>query len=118
MASARLEELEQRIQALQRRLAVVGPMRPGSLSVQYRRPAQQQIPFHQVSYTCKGQSRSEYVRPEYVAAVRREIATYKRFKAMLDPLIALSIQASRLRRGTPTAPRNSPPSKSTSPKDT
>ena len=118
MAIEKLEQLEKRIQALQHRLAGVGPMRPGSLSVQYRRPAQQQTPFHQVSYTYKGQSRSEYVRPEHIATVRREIAAYKRFKATLDQLITLSIQASRIRRGTPTALRKPPPSKSTSSKGT
>jgi hypothetical protein len=113
MATETLNHIENRIRALKRHLASVGNMRPGSLSVQYRNPAQQKTPFHQVSYTHKGKSRSEYVRPENVETVRREINAYKRFKSMLDQLIALSIQASRLRCGTNASPPKPPTSGST-----
>lgn len=108
MAIETVDDIEKRIRTLKRQLAGVGNMRPGSLSVQYRKPAQQKIPFHQVSYTHLGKSRSEYVRPENVETVRGEINTYKRFKSWLDQLIALSIQASRLRCGTNAGLRKPP----------
>ena len=77
-------------------------MRPGTLSVQYRNPAEPKGAFHQISYTRKGRSRSEYVRPENLRAVRRELDACRRFNTLVDQLLDLSIQASRLRCGTHT----------------
>lgn len=100
MASHNLGRIEKRIGRLRHRLASIGNLRPGTLSVQYRDPAAQKTPFNQISYTYQGRSRSEYVRPENLEAVRREITAYKRFKALCSYLVDLSIQASRIRCGT------------------
>jgi hypothetical protein len=100
MASNTLGNIEKEIRTLQRRLASIGNMRPGTLSVQYRDPAAQKTPFNQISYTYQGRSRSEYVRPENLATVRREINAYKRFKALCSRIVDCSIRASRLRAGT------------------
>ena len=100
MANETLANIEKRIRWLKRQLAGLGDLRPGTLSVQYRNPARKKTPFHQISYTRMGQSRSEYVRPENVQTIRREIGAYKRLKSLLDQLIDLSIEASRLRCGT------------------
>ena len=99
MPSPTLNTIETRIRRLQRRLASVGNMRPGTLGVQYRHPAEKKGAFYQISYTRKGRSRSEYVRPENLPAVRREIAAYHRFNSLVDRLLDLSIQASRIRYG-------------------
>jgi len=72
-------------------------MRPGTLSVQYRNPKEKKTPFNQISYTHQGSSRSEYVRPENLRAVQRELAAYKSFKATVVALVALSLKAARLR---------------------
>jgi len=95
--STELERREQRIRALLARIAKLGAMRPGTLTVQYRNPTEHKTPFHQLSYTHKGKSRSEYVRPESLAAVRREVETYKRFKTLIETVTELSLAASRLR---------------------
>ena len=100
MASPTLKTIENRIRQLRRRLANVGDMRPGTLGVQYRHPAEKKGAFHQISYTRKGRSRSEYVRPANLPALRREIAAYRRFNSLVDRLLDLSIQASRIRCGT------------------
>ena len=71
MASNKLGIIEKKIGGLQRRLASIGNLRPGTLSVQYRDPAAQKTPFNQISFTYQGRSRSEYVRPENLEAVRR-----------------------------------------------
>ena len=115
MANETVRTIEKRIRMLKRRLIDVGNMRPGTLSVQYRNPAEKKIPFNQISYTHKGKSRSEYVRGENLKTVRREIDAYKRFKSLLDQLLELSIQASRVRCGTRPAPQaiKSEPSGST-----
>ena len=95
--STKLERKEKRIQALLAGIAKLGAMRPGTLTVQYRKPTEKKTPFHQLSYTHKGRSRSEYVRPESLAAVRREVETYKRFKTLIEAVTELSLAASRLR---------------------
>jgi hypothetical protein len=41
-------------------------------------------------------SRTEYVRREWVKDLRRQIATHKRFKRLVDQWIELSIEHSRL----------------------
>lgn len=97
MATPNLKQVEARIEALKRRLAKTAPMRPGALTVQYRDPAARRNPFHQLSYTHRGRSRSEYVRPENLAAVRREVAAYKAFRKTFEDLVDLSIEASKLR---------------------
>src|SRR5512134_725873 len=95
--STELERTEKRIQALLTGMANLGAMRPGTLTVQYRNPAEKKTPFHQLSYTHKGRSRSEYVRPENLAAVRKEVETYKKFKALVEMVTELSLEASKLR---------------------
>jgi len=41
-------------------------------------------------------SRTEYVRKEWVAQIRKQIATHKRFKRLIDQWIDLSIEQSQL----------------------
>ena len=42
-------------------------------------------------------NRSEYLRPESLAAVRRETANFKRFKKLVDRWAALALQLSQLK---------------------
>ena len=95
--SNKLENTEQRIRALLARMTSLGAMRPGTLSVQYRDPARKKTPFYQLSYTHQGKSRSEYVRPESLSPIRREVQTYREFRRLIEQVTALSLQASRLR---------------------
>jgi len=95
--STELERTEEKIRALLGNLTKLGAMRPGTLTVQYRNPVEKKTPFHQLSYTHKGRSRSEYVRPENLAAVKREVETYKKLRTIIKAVTELSIEASRLR---------------------
>lgn len=95
--STELKEKEKKIRALLAGMAKLGAMRPGTLTVQYRNPAEKKTPFYQLSYTHKGRSRSEYVRPENLDAVKGEVETYKRFKLVVEEITELSLEASRLR---------------------
>jgi len=97
MSTATLEKKEQKIASLLTGLARLGAMRPGTLTVQYRNPGERKTPFHQISYTHQGKSRSEYVRPENLPAIRKEIATYKKFRRAVEQIIALSLKTSQLR---------------------
>jgi hypothetical protein len=95
--STELEKREKRVRVLLARMTALGAMRPGTLSVQYRNPTKKKRPFNQLSYTHKGKSRSEYVRPESLAVVRREVETYKKFRLLIQEVTDLSLEASRLR---------------------
>ena len=95
--STPLERTEERIRKIQQELLALGPMRPGSITRQYRLPKEKKRPFYQISYTHRMQSRSEYVRSENLAALRRETANFKRFRKLVDRWVALSLAASQLR---------------------
>ena len=97
MAKHTLKTIEKRIQLLKCRLVELSAMRPGTLSVQYRDPKEGKRPFNQISYTHKGKSRSEYVRAGNLVAIRKEITAYKTFKSIMNEIIDLSIEASRIR---------------------
>jgi len=96
MSQKRIQQIEQRIDRIKRTLPEIGPMRPGSLTLQYKDPQNQTGAYWQVSYTRRMKSRTEYVRKEYVKEVRRQTVTHKRFKRLVDQWIDLSIEHSRL----------------------
>ena len=95
--STELDRKEKKVRDLLAGMAKLGAMRPGTLTVQYRNPAEKKTPFNQLSYTHRGKSRSEYVRPENLAAVRREVETFKKFRMLIEQITELSLEASRLR---------------------
>ncbi len=95
--STQLEPTEKRIQILKQELMDLGPMRPGSITRQYRLPKEKKRPFYQISYTHRMRSRSEYVRQGNVAALRKETANFKCFRKLIDRWVELSLKASQLR---------------------
>jgi hypothetical protein len=97
MNGKRLGQIEKRIEKIKEAISKIGPMRPGSLTRQYKDPKEKSGPYWQISYTRAMRSRSDYVRADYVAEVRKEIAAYKRFKTLTEEWIDLGIEASKLR---------------------
>ena len=89
--------LDAQIRQTQQALAALGPMRPGTLSRQYRRPQQRRGAYYQLSYTFQMRSRTEYVRPQEVAQLRRELAEYKHYKRLSARWVALSLRRAKLR---------------------
>ena len=96
MSQKRIQRIEQRMDRIKRTLLELGPMRPGSLTRQYKDPQHHTGPYWQISYTRRMKSRTEYVRREWVKDIRRQVATHKRFKRLVDQWIDLSIEHSRL----------------------
>jgi hypothetical protein len=95
--SAQLKRIERKIEAVKTDLVALGPMRPGSLSKQYRLPKEKLRPYYQISYTYRMRSKTEYVRQEDVAALTEETATFKQFKKLVDKWVELELAASQLR---------------------
>jgi hypothetical protein len=96
MSQKRIQQIERRIDRIKGALLEIGPMRPGSLTRQYKDPQHHTGAYWQISYTRQMRSRTEYVRKEYVKDVRRQTVTHKRFKRLVDQWIELSIEHSRL----------------------
>ena len=96
MSQKRIQQIERRIDRIKRRLLEIGPMRPGSLTRQYKDPQHHAGAYWQISYTRRMKSRTEYVRPEWVKAIRRQTVTHKRFKSLVEQWIDLGIEHSRL----------------------
>src|SRR5471032_2160873 len=83
----------------QAELAQLGPMRPGSLSQQFKDPAAKTRAYWQLSYTHNMRSRTRYVRPEEVTSSSRSSLTSN---ASANWSIAASIFPFK----SPTARRN------------
>ena len=97
MSKKRMGQIERRIARIQEALGQIGPMRPGSLTRQYRNPKQRVGAYWQISYTRQMKSHTEYVRPEWEPDIREQIANYKRFTHLIEQWIDLSIEHSKLR---------------------
>jgi len=96
MSQKRIQQIERRIDRIKTALSEIGPMRPGSLTRQYKDPQRHAGAYWQISYTRRMKSRTEYVRRERVKDLRRQIASHKRFKSLVEQWIDLSIEHSRL----------------------
>jgi hypothetical protein len=96
MSQKRIQRIERRIDRIKRTLLEIEPMRPGSLTRQYKDPQHNTGAYWQISYTRRMKSRTEYIRKEHVKEVRRQTVTHKRFKRLVDQWIDLSIEHSRL----------------------
>ena len=96
MTAKRLTTIEQRIAKIKVALTAIEDMRPGSLTRQYKDPANQSGAYYQLSYTRQMKSRTEYIARDNLRAVRRQISNYQRFKALTAEWVDLSIEHSRL----------------------
>jgi hypothetical protein len=104
------KSLQARIAAIKGEIAALGEMRPGALTEQYnvcgqencrckdKKNPQRHGPYHQLSYTRKGRSTSEFVKADDVAGVQSQLADYKRFMALKDEWVGISIALAKLRR--------------------
>jgi len=96
MSVQRIQQIERSIARIKEELQTIGPMRPGSLTRQYRDRQTGSGAYWQISYTRHMKSRTEYVRRQWVREVRKQIAMHKRFKRLIDQWVDLGIEHSRL----------------------
>jgi hypothetical protein len=106
--SRRAQQLEQKIKRIQRELATLGDLRPGSLSQQYNvcgvegcrckaSPPKKHGPYYQLSFTRKGKATSRFVRRAELAAVKSQLNNYAKLRKLVDQWIDLGIELSTLR---------------------
>jgi hypothetical protein len=102
--------VQERISRIKAELVTLGPMRPGSLSEQYnvcgtpgcrckdKKNPRKHGPYYHLNYTWRGRNRTEFVKAEAVAGVRRQLERYKRFRALMNEWIDLAVERDRLER--------------------
>jgi len=105
-------ELTDTIGHIKAALLILGDLRPGTLSEQYNTcrtpgcrckadPPQRHGPYHQLSYSHHGRSRTENIRPEHIDTVTSQIANYHTLRDLIDQWIDAAIELDRVRRHPP-----------------
>jgi hypothetical protein len=93
----KLKAIETEVWQIKQRLLHIEEMRPGSLTVQYRRPKDKQYAFYQLSYTHNMKSRSNYIRKVFLKDLKSQIKNYRLFKSLTKRWVDLAIQHSQLK---------------------
>ena len=108
--ATKAQRLHEQIERVKRELLTVGGLRPGSLSKQYNvcgtpgcrckdpQKPRKHGPYYQLSYVWRGQSSSRFVRPEQLAATRRKVRNYKRFRKLVNEWVGLAVELERAER--------------------
>jgi len=103
-AKTSVEQLEREIEAIKQKLQALGPMHPGSVSMQYQvcgNPAcrclhptkpQKHGPYYKLAYVHHGKRVCRFVRAACVEDLKPQLAVYKTFRALTDKWIELSIK--------------------------
>jgi hypothetical protein len=92
MQDKKIATWQKQLAAAKTAIHQLGPMRPGTLSQQFKRPGQKNGPYWQLSYTFRQRRYGRYIRPDETGELREMIANFKRFKTLVDLCIDLSIQ--------------------------
>jgi hypothetical protein len=96
MNTQRLAKIEREIEGIKDQIAEIGIVRPGSLTRQYKDPKNKKGAYYQISYTHRMKSKTQYVRSDSLAEVRREIRDYNKLKKLIERWVALGIEYSAL----------------------
>ena len=103
----RQRSLRDKIDLVKKQLVELGHFRPGSLSEQYNvcgkaecrcksTPPKKHGPYHQLSFSWKGRSKTKFVRREDVATVREQLRNYRRLRELVDEWIELELELTQL----------------------
>lgn len=106
--SKRRLNLEAEIKAIKKEILLLGDLRPGTLTAQYNTcgnptcrckddSSARHGPYHQLSYTRNGQSKTEYVKQAHVERVNEQIKNYTRLQTLIKRWVDLSTQICQLK---------------------
>jgi hypothetical protein len=104
-----LEQIDRRIAEIKRALTQLGPLRPGSISRQYNicgtpgcrckaDPPEKHGPYHQLNFTWRGRSHTEFVREQDLAEATAELDSYHQLRSLNEEWIDLGIERARFLR--------------------
>jgi hypothetical protein len=110
METQTIAQLRGRIRKIQEEIGSLGQMRPGSISKQYNvcgnptcrckdpKHPQRHGPYYKLSYTWLGRGSTEFVREEDLAETQQQLDSFKRFKALMQEWVGISIELAHRRR--------------------
>ena len=99
-----------KIERIKIKIVELGEPRPGTLSRQFnvcgnpncackdKKNPKRHGPYNQLSYTRGGKSRTEFVRREDLAAVKRQLRDYAAFLRLKDEWVDCSLEITKLRK--------------------
>ncbi|MFZ4396113.1 MAG: DUF6788 family protein [Kiritimatiellia bacterium] len=99
-----VSKLEAEIDDIRRKLVALGPIHPGSVSLQYQTCGnpncrclrkdnpERHGPYAKLTYVYRGRNVSRFVRAGCVEALSPRLAMFNEFRRLIDRWIALSIQ--------------------------
>ena len=103
-----VQKYQQKIATLKAQLLRLDRMRPGSLSRQYNvcgkpgcrckdpQKPKRHGPYYQLNYVFRGKKKSQFIRAVDAAAVRAELANFKKFRRLTDQWVGLALQRADL----------------------
>jgi hypothetical protein len=94
MTNKKVETLLKKIAATKNELIAIGDMRPGSVTKQFHKRGDKKWPYWQISYTQNKRSKTEYLKDDFVEKIQAEVATYKKFKKLVEKLVNLNVELS------------------------
>ena len=97
MENKKVETLLKKIETTKNELIALGDMRPGSVTKQFHKRGDKKWPYWQISYTQNKRSKTEYLKDEFVEKIKAEVATYKKFKKLVEKLVNLNVEISKER---------------------
>lgn len=90
------QEISDRIAEIKSELQVLGDLRPGSLTKQYKDSKSKTGGFYQLNYMHKMKSKSDYVKKDFVETMEEQIKEYKKLKLLINEWVELGIMNSKL----------------------
>jgi hypothetical protein len=106
-ANSSLRKMEAEIAGIQKKLAALGAMHPGSISYQYQRCGkkgckcqdinnpQPHGPYGKLSYVHRGKKVCRFVRADCLKQFNARLQAYKTFRKLTDRWIELSIKCAQ-----------------------
>lgn len=113
----RIQVLDEKIKATKTALNALGVLRPGSLSRQYhvcRKPGcccqdpvkpRRHGPYYHLDYVHHGKKTTRFIRAGQLPEVRRQLATFKQLRRLVDRWITLSLKKAEILRQSSANPK-------------
>jgi len=96
MNTKSIARLDEHIDRIKSEISAIGPMHPGSLSVQRRRGRDNKPygAYWHLTWTAQGKVHTKYIPKVGLKQMRLETNNYCRFRRLIDRLVSLSIKRS------------------------
>jgi hypothetical protein len=105
-----IRQLLGKIERIKKKIVALGEPRPGALSMQFnvcgnpncackdKKNPKRHGPYHQLSYTRGGRSRTEFVKKEDLVAIKKQLRDYAALMRLKDEWVDCSLELSKLRK--------------------